>query len=346
MRVFEPDYTNLQNAAFNKTPRRLPLYEHIIVPEVMEQVLEKELTPLYMDEKDEYFNRYCAFYETMGYDTVSFEGTITSILPGGGALYAHADPVIKTRADFERYPWAQLPDLFFERYAADYDALARAMPNGMRAVGGPGNGVFECVQDLVGYEGLCYMLADDPALVAELFKAVGDANCEIWRRFLPRYGDAYCVLRFGDDLGFKSTTLLAPRDIREYILPQYKRFTDLVHSYKKPFLLHCCGSIFDVMDELINEVGIDAKHSNEDVIAPFWEWVDRYGERIGNFGGIDTDAVCSLDKPAMREYIAEVLARCEGRGGFAFGSGNSIPDYVPAERYMNMVEIVREHRGA
>ena len=33
------------------------------------------------------------------------------------------------------------------------------MPEGMKAIGGVGYGIFECVQDLVGYEDLCYMRA-------------------------------------------------------------------------------------------------------------------------------------------------------------------------------------------
>jgi uroporphyrinogen decarboxylase len=93
-------------------------------------------------------------------------------------------------------------------------------------------------------------------------------------------------------------------------------------------------------------VHIDAKHSNEDQIAPFPEWVKRYGDRIGNFGGIDTDAVCRLDRGKMEEYIKDVVAQCKGHGGFAFGSGNSIPDYVPAENYVWMVEAFRSVRGA
>lgn len=47
----------------------------------------------------------------------------------------------------------------------------------------------------------------------------------------------------------------------------------------------------------------------------------------------------------MREYITEVIQKCSGHGGFAFSSGNSIPDYVPVEGYLNMIEIVRELRG-
>lgn len=44
------------------------------------------------------------------------------------------------------------------------------------------------------------------------------------------------------------------------------------------------------------------------------------------------------------ECVHDVIRRCTGHGGFAFGTGNPIPDYVPEENYLNMIEIVREYR--
>ncbi len=99
------------------------------------------------------------------------------------------------------------------------------------------------------------------------------------------------------------------------------------------------------MDDIINIAKIDAKHSNEYQIAKFPVWVEKYGDKIGNFGGIDTDAVCRLNKLEMKEYILDVVNKCVGHGGVAFGSENSIPDYVPVEGYLNMVETIREYRG-
>ena len=245
-------------------------------------------------------------------------------------------------------------DEFFRNYCGffrdmgydtvSFEALRRNMPEGMKAIGGVGYGIFECVQDLVGYEDLCYMRADDEELYHDMFFKIGESNLKIWKRFLQEYGDIYCVCRFGDDLGFKSTTLLPPDDIRELIIPQYKPIIQAVHDAGKPFLLHSCGCIFDVMDDII-AAGIDAKHSNEDQIAPFSYWVEKYGDRIGNFGGIDTDAVCRLDSDAMFDYIQDVVSKSVGHGGFAFGSGNSIPDYVPADGYRSMNQSVRKIRG-
>ena len=344
---FEPDYTILADAARNRERERFPLYEHKIDPLVMERVTGTQFAALYGGaerELDEFFTHYCAFYRNMGYDTVSFEELIGPAMPGSGALGEHVKGVIQCRADFEAYPWDGICDTYFTMYGPKFEALRRNMPAGMKAVGGVGYGIFECVQDLVGYEDLCYMRADDPELYEDMFLRVGENNLRIWQRFLREYGDIYCVCRFGDDLGFKSTTLLPPDEIRKLILPQYRRIIDAVHTAGKPFLLHSCGCIFDVMEDII-AVGIDAKHSNEDQIAPFPVWVERYGDRIGNFGGIDTDAICLLDRQAMFEYIKNVVKLSVGHGGFAFGSGNSIPDYVPAEGYLSMNWAARTLRG-
>lgn len=346
--AFEPNYQNIVLAARNTEVARIPLYEHIIDPGVMEAISGRTFHELLQGDDrdlDEYFRCFCGFFRETGYDTVSFENLITAVMPGSGALYGHKEGVIQDREDFERYPWEEIVERFFTAYARSYEALRRNMPAGMKGVGGVGNGIFECVQDVVGYENLCYIRMDDPELYADLFRKVGETNLAIWKRFLKTYGDLFCVCRFGDDLGFKSTTLLPPEEIRSLVIPCYAPIVDEVHRAGKPFLLHSCGCIFDVMDDIIERAHIDAKHSNEDQIAPFPVWVERYGDRIGNFGGIDTDAVCRLTEPEMREYIADVVRRSRGHGGFAFGSGNSIPDYVPPEGFLAMNRIIRELRG-
>ncbi|MDE6993975.1 MAG: hypothetical protein K2P41_06060 [Lachnospiraceae bacterium] len=52
-----------------------------------------------------------------------------------------------------------------------------------------------------------------------------------------------------------------------------------------------------------------------------------------------------LPEREMEAYIQDVVRRCRGFGGFAFGSGNSIPDYVPVEQYQCMVRCIRRLRG-
>ena len=79
-------------------------------------------------------------------------------------------------------------------------------------------------------------------------------------------------------------------------------------------------------------------------ILPKTVWVERYGDRIGNFGGIDTDVLCRYSPDYIRNYILDCLEKVQGHGGIAFGSGNSIPDYVPTEGFLAMVDTIREWR--
>ncbi len=346
---FTPDYRNMVKVARNQWVDRIPLYEHIIGGKAIKDVIGEDPYPQMfcddMSESVEGFKKYWEFWRRMGYDTASYEFSTASVLVGGGALGQHADGCIKDRDDFERYPWDEIPQRFFDAYVPYIENLTQTCPDGMKAVGGVGNGVFECVQDIIGYENLCYIKADDEELFADVFNKMGEMQFNIWKRFMAEYADVFCVLRFGDDLGFKSSSLLSKEDILNSVIPQYKRIIECVHGAGKPFLLHSCGCIFNVMDELIDEAKIDAKHSNEDEIAHFTVWVDKYGDRIGNFGGIDTDVLCRYPREYIEQYVLDCLEKVKGKGGIAFSSGNSIPDYVPTEGYHAMVETVRKWRG-
>jgi uroporphyrinogen decarboxylase len=208
-----------------------------------------------------------------------------------------------------------------------------------------GNGVLEISEDLVGYEYLCYMMVDDPELFADLYRKIGDLMLNLWTTFLQRYTGVYAICRFGDDLGFKTSTLIAPRTIREHIIPQYRRVVEAVHRAGRPFLWHSCGNIFTIMDDVI-AIGINAKHSNEDVIAPFDEWIARYSDRIGLLGGIDVDILCQKSPEDIVSIVSERGRRFRAQArGYALGSGNSIPDYVPVEGYLAMIEAAQRIRG-
>lgn len=345
---FQPDHRHFASVMRNQRPARLPLYEHIVSPRVMEQVLGRQFAGLLHGgpaDIGEFFRRYCQFFESMTYDVASFEVCVTEVLPGGGALLGGRPGPIQSRADFDAYPWDDIPRLFWSIAGPRFDALARALPPGMKAVGGIGNGVFEISEDLVGLEHLPYMQADDPDLYADVYARIGDLLCALWAEFLARHRDAFAACRFGDDLGFKSSLLTNPRTLRQQVFPQYKRIIDLVHAAGRPFLLHSCGCIFEVMDDIL-ALGIDAKHSNEDVIAPYGRWIRDYGGRIGLLGGFDMDFLCTRPPDEVRAAVRVLGAEYRAAAcGYALGSGNSIPDYVPVENYLAMVEGAKDIRA-
>jgi uroporphyrinogen decarboxylase len=347
-RAFEPDYRNLVDAAFNRRPARLPLYEHAVGCRHMEEVLGLPAASLLggtTAERARFHRRCIDFYLAMGYDAIPFERGVCTVVQDSACLSGRVPGIIRDRADLRRFSVEDLAARYFALWDTDLSLLAEALPPGMKAVGGAGNGLFEVVQDFVGYEALCLLRADDPELYTDVFRMAGELLVTVWKRFLESHRDTFAVLRFGDDLGYKASTLLSPEDVRAHVFPVYRCIVDMVHASGTPFLLHSCGNIFALMDGLIDEVGIDAKHSNEDEIAPFAEWVDRYGDRIGNFGGIDLGSLCRLGPAEIERAVRAILERVEGHGGIAFASGNSIPACVPTANYLAIVHAVREHRG-
>ncbi len=346
-RSFEPDFRNFEAVMKNRRPERLPLYEHIVSPSVMGTMIDVPFAGLIeggASDLDEFFRHFCGFFRSMTYDVVSFEVCVTEILPDGGAIGGGRRGPIQDRSDFERYPWGDLAVKYREHAEPRFDALAAAMPPGMKGVGGVGNGVFEISEDLVGLEYLPFMQADDPQLYADLYRSVGDLLAEIWTWFLQRYAEPFVACRFGDDLGYKSSLLTNPRTIRDHILPQYGRVIDLVHGAGKTFLWHSCGRVFEVMDDVIT-LGIDAKHSNEDAIAPFGRWISDYGDRIGLVGGFDMHFLCSANPEEVFERVVLDGSRFREKArGYALGSGNSIPDFVPVENYRAMIRGAQEIR--
>ena len=340
---FAPDYTNIEAVLYNKRPRRLPLYEHLIDLPFIEKALNKKIVIEGNKSNDfeEYYNQQIGFWKDMTYDAFSYEAIICTLYPGHGAINGGMLGPIQTRDDFDKFPFDEIPKIFWETYTPHLEAIRKVMPPGMKAYGGCGVGIFESSEDLVGYESLATLQFTDPNLFTDLFIKIGDLYVELWTEMVRRYSDVFVFFRMGDDLGFKTSTLLAPETIRKHILPQYKRVIDVVHASNKKFLLHSCGNIFNVMDDIIN-VGIDAKHSNEDLISPFEEWITRYNNRIGLFGGIDVNTLCLNSYDEVYKEVFEKGTRFRNMAlGYGLGSGNSIPDYVPVEGFMAMIDAAK-----
>jgi len=117
-----------------------------------------------------------------------------------------------------------------------------------------------------------------------------------------------------------------------------------VHAAGGLFLWHSCGCIFEIMEDVI-ALGIDAKHSNEDSIAPFDRWISDYGDRIGLLGGFDMDVLCVNTADVIYDKVLDMGRRFrKSAKGYALGSGNSIPDYVPTENYLAMIRAAQALR--
>lgn len=328
-------------------PDRVPFYEHFVDNEVIEALTGRGLG------SEKYLDILVDFYQKLGYDYVPME--VPPKLPRTNILQANdvahlsrgkrtwADEnrgVIETIEDFEKYPWPR-PEEALD--FSVFEGLRRKLPEGMGVVGGVAGGFFEHVSWLMGLGKLCRAVHLDRKLVEKMFSKVASlilALDEIIVR--ERYVDA---LRMGDDLGYKTGTFLPPKILREYVIPNYRRLADLAHGKGLPFIIHSCGNLYipdetgrSVMDYLVENVGIDAKHSFEDNIAPVYEVKKKYSGRIAVLGGVDMNKLVQLPEENIREYVRLIIKRCAPGGAYALGSGNTIANYVPLQNYLAMLD--------
>jgi len=289
-------------------------------------------------------DNFIQFWYRLGYDFVRFEQsmgfTMHTTAAEDTALASHKDRawadqhqgMIRSWEDFESYPWPDVDQFDF----FNYEYLNSHLPEGMGLIVCHAAGMFEHLSQIMSYEGLCLAVMEDPELVQAMSDKLGGLMVKFYEHLLTL--DRVIAIFPGDDLGFRTATLVSPDDLRKYVFPWHKRFAAMTHEKGLPYFLHSCGNLTKVMDDLIDDVKIDGKHSYEDAIIPVEDFQARYGDRIAVLGGVDVHRLTTHTPEQIRERVRFLKDVCGSRGRYAIGSGNSIPSYIPLENYLTMVD--------
>ncbi len=342
----DPDYRRFIDAVHRRKPDRTPLIELAVHPEVVDAlVLEKSSC-----DPGETVRRCIALLHRLGFDVVKVSASIpfpTRAVVGQDASALsqsarqwqdqHQGP-IQSAADFDSVEWPNEDAVDF----SPMEVARQSLPAGMRVVGFCG-GVLEFSADMLGLERFMFAVYDQPDLVEKIVNRVGQTIYGVFERYC--HMDHVCALWLGDDMGSKNGMLVSPALLGELVFPWYSRFVELAHRHKLPFLLHSCGRIDAVYRTLIDEIGIDAKHSFEDSILRVESFYDQWGEKVGVLGGVDVNTLSVGSDDQIRDRVRAILQHSKARGGYACGSGNSIPNYVPPENFLTMIEETARFNG-
>ena len=286
------------------------------------------------------------FWHNMGYDYMCVRGGIefdmkllstedpTKELGRGQRQWANmTDGAIKSFDDFESYDWPVVKD----ENVWMHEFVAENLPDGMGIFISPGNGFFENVTEtLIGLESLSMMIFDQPDLVKAVFDKSREILVDMYRLAVnvPKVAGFFQ----GDDMGYKTGTMMSPDFLKEHVFPGHKILADIVHSKSKIYMLHSCGQLDAIMDDLIEDVKIDVKQSFEDGITPVEDFYNKYSKRIGVAGGLDVHLLASAEENVLRERCRQILNTCVPNGRYAFGSGNTITNYCKIENIMAMYD--------
>lgn len=252
----------------------------------------------------------------------------------GGAWTEEGRGVITTWEEYAAFPWPRIDDADFS--VLDYYNTHLSADMRVFHV----MDLWDSVRELFGFETLCYVLYEDPTLVQAVVDRVGGFIEGVVRTLCDYrcFGAVY----IGDDLGHKTGLIFSPEVIRRYALPWHQRLADIAHAHDKLFLFHSCGMMYELMDDYIDDVRIDAKHSFEENVLPVMAVKRQYGARMSLLGGVDVDLLARGTETDIREKTREILACCQPGGGYCLGSGNWVTDYIPLENYLAMLDEARK----
>jgi len=187
---------------------------------------------------------------------------------------------------------------------------------------------------LIGAESLARLMLKEPATVHRLCELSLETNL----RYAEAIIDAGCAPSLTDAMS--SSTVISPKQFREFSFPYLKRLIDYIHGRGKGVTLHICGKTARIW-ELMADAGADCISIDND--ADLSEAKRLVGERVRIMGNVHPSAVMLLGTPAeVKSATISCLRQAhDNPKGYIVASGCSLPTETPFANIHAMLDTVR-----
>lgn len=225
------------------------------------------------------------------------------------------------------------------RYPADWPAYTAQVAGRDYPLGLTFDGYVGRLRSWTGLEGLCYLLADDPRLVAEVCEFHTEFILAAIRRALADVTIDY--VNIWEDMAYKTGSLISPRVVRALMLPGYRRICAELRAHGIDVIFVDCDGNIDELVPIWLEAGINGMWpleaaSGMDPVA----LRKQYGHVLLLVGGIDKRELAR----GPREVQAEVarIAPAVAGGGYIPTVDHSVPPDVPWHNYTYFRRLLAE----
>ena len=202
-----------------------------------------------------------------------------------------------------------------------------------------GWGLFETGWGIRGFENIMMDIALNPAFYEELLDRVTEqflAYIDFTCKSLP---DADAIM-FGDDWGHQRGVMAGPDRWRELFKPRYKRIYDAVHSRGMLTMSHCCGSVIDIMPDII-EIGLDVLESVQPEARGMnpYELKKQYGKDIAFWGCLGSQTTIPFGTPnEIKTEVERLKNEMAVGGGYILAPAKALQPGTPVENAAAVVE--------
>lgn len=193
----------------------------------------------------------------------------------------------------------------------------------------------------LGLEYFSFLAVDEPELISEFLELTTDEEVAI-AHVLGETGCSPWVLTYAD-IALKDRLLHSPEWLRREVFPRLKRLHDAWHAHGITCIFHSDGYLMEIMDDLVETVGIDGINPIEVVAGMDVGTLYRqYGDRLILTGGIDMSQLLAFGTPdEVRRVCRETMAAAPR--GYFMGSTTEIDNSSRLDNVLAMLETAWGH---
>jgi uroporphyrinogen decarboxylase len=199
---------------------------------------------------------------------------------------------------------------------------------------------FGWTRNWIGIENLSYLTMDNPALIEEIGEYLEYFIIETIKPALSEI--QFDFAHFWEDMAWNRGSLVSLEFVRKYMVPHYKKVTDLLHSHGIDIITLDSDGDVNALIPIWLDCGINGILPNE--VAAHMDVVQmrkRFGKDLVISGGIDKRALAGTRKQVEEEVMNKV-PYVLSTGGFFPGVDHAVPPDVPFENYLYYLELLRK----
>ena len=254
--------------------------------------------------------------------------------------YHHEMPALK-EPSLSNYRWPTMTEVFDPDW--EKRSLNFIKENRDRfVVGIIGYGLFERTWTLRGFENVLTDCILEQDFYDELVQKVAEHQQAMVARILELPVDG---IMFSDDWGYQKGVLIGANRWRKFLKPRLSQMYQQVHDAGKYVLSHCCGSIAEIMPDLI-EIGLDVIESVQPEAADMnpYELKRHFGDNMTFWGGLGSQSTIQFGTPTeIKGEIDKLRKEMSIGGGYILAPAKAIQPGTPVENAAAVVEGFLSH---